>query len=317
MSTEVIEYVRENRDHYVSELKEYLSIPSISTLPENKKDVEAAARWLKAQLESIGMERVEIMDTGGHPVVRGDWLKASSGKPTVLVYGHYDVQPVDPLDQWTTSPFDPTIKGEYIFARGAADMKGQGHALLKALESWSKKTSTIPVNVKILFEGEEEIGSPNLESFIERNKEELASSFCLNCDAAIARPDMPSLTYGLRGVLYYEIWVHGPRSDLHSGSFGGIVHNPAVVLSELIAGLHDRDGRVTLRGFYDNVRKLSDEERREIVANGFSDDEWREAAGVTRFYGEKGFSQSERVWVRPALDVNGMVSGFTGHGQKR
>lgn len=316
MNTQILEYVRQNHDRYLSELKEYLSMPSISTLPENKRDVERTADWIRSQLQNIGMERIGIVQTDGHPVVRGDWLKAPSGRPTVMIYGHYDVQPVDPLDQWVSPPFTPTVRGDNIYARGAADMKGQGHALLKALEALMKKTGSLPVNTKILFEGEEELGSPHLDSFIEKNKEELRCDFCLNCDADIAKPDLPSLAYGLRGLEYYEVWIRGPKSDLHSGSFGGIVHNPAVVLSELIAGLHDRDGRVTLRGFYDKVRKLSKEESQEIKETSFSDEEWRKAAGVERFYGEKGFSLSERVGARPTLEVNGMVSGFTGQGQK-
>ena len=315
-SEPVIDYVRQNHDHYLSELKEYVSIPSVSTLPENKKDIEKTAHWLKSQLESFGIENVEVRETAGHPIVLGSWLKAGTQKPTVLIYGHYDVQPVDPLNEWNTPPFSPTIVGHNLFARGAADMKAQGHAIFKALEAWMKNGGTLPVNVKIIFEGEEELGSPHLYPFIEANKEFLKSDFCLNCDGSIAKPDLPSLTYGLRGTVYFEVWIKGAKTDLHSGSFGGIVHNPAIVLSELIAGLHDKDGRVTLRGYYDRVRTLSKEEREEVIKNGYTDEEWKQAAGVSEFHGEEGFSQSERVGARPTLEVNGILSGFTGEGQK-
>ena len=315
-SAGVVGYVRANHDRYLPELKEYLSIPSISTLPENKGDVERAALWLRSQLDHIGLEKTEIMPTGGHPVVYGEWLKAPSGRPTVLIYGHYDVQPVDPLDEWVSPPFTPTIRGDEIFARGAADMKGQGHALLKSLEGWMAKTGGLPVNVKFFFEGEEEIGSPHLDAFIQKNNEKLGCEFCLNCDGSVAAPDKPSMVYGLRGLVYFDVSVRGSQSDLHSGRYGGVVANPAVVLSELIAGLHDRDARVTLGGFYDKVRKVPQDEKDELISHGPSDEEWRRAAGVTHLYGEKGFSPTERVGARPTLEVNGMLSGFTGEGQK-
>jgi len=313
---EVIGYVRENHERYLSELKDYLSIASISTLSENKKDVERAAHWIKSQLDHIGIERTEVIPTGGHPVVFGEWLKAPAGRPTVLLYGHYDVQPTDPLDEWTSPPFTPTIRGDEIFARGAADMKGQGHGILKSLEAWMTKTGGLPVNIRFFFEGEEEIGSKNLGSFIERNKERLSCKFCLNCDSGISKPDKPSIVYGLRGLVYYDVKVRGSESDLHSGSYGGVVANPAVVLSELIAGMHDKDARVTLRGFYDNVRDLPPTEKEDVNSHGMSDDEWRKTAGVRELHGEKGFSSTERVGARPTLEVNGMLSGFTGEGQK-
>jgi acetylornithine deacetylase/succinyl-diaminopimelate desuccinylase-like protein len=311
----VIQEVRGNNDRYVTELKEYLSIPSISTLPEHKADVERTARWVASQLERIGIEKVEVVPTSGHPMVLGEWLKAP-GKRTVLVYGHYDVQPVDPLNEWENPPFSPTVKGDMIFARGAADMKGQGHAVLKSLQAWMSKTGSLPTNVKFIFEGEEEIGSPHIDSFLEAHKERLQSSFCLNCDGGITAPDKPSISQGLRGIVYFEVWVRGPAADLHSGVFGGAVRNPAVVLSELIAGLHDKDGRVTLDGFYDKVRKLTKEEREGVNATGPTDEDWKRMAGVKALYGEKGFTSSERIGARPTLEVNGMLSGFTGEGMK-
>ena len=211
-SEAVVGYVRQNHDRYLTELKEYVSIPSISTLPENKKDMERAAQWLKAQLDKMGFANTAVMPTEGHPVVYGEWLKAPPGSPIVLVYGHYDVQPVDPLNEWLSPPFTPTIRGDRLFARGSADMKGQGHAVLKSLEAWMTKTGGLPVNIKFFFEGEEELGSPHLEAFIAKNKEKLTSTFCLNCDGGIAAPDKPSMVYGLRGLEYFEVWVRDARS---------------------------------------------------------------------------------------------------------
>lgn len=311
---EVIEFSRRNHDRYLSELKEYLAIASISTLPEYKPDMQGAAEWLSDQITSLNMHAVEIIPTGGHPVVYGEWLEARR-KLTVLVYGHYDVQPVDPLSEWISPPFEPTIRGDDIFARGASDMKGSGLAVLKALEAWSKNGG-LPVNVKVLFEGEEEIGSPNLESFLERHRKKLECDVVLNADSMILKPDLPSLDYGLRGLVYFEIWVHGPKSDLHSGLFGGSVHNPGQVLCELIAGMHDANGRVTLPGFYDNVRVPSKDERAELARIPHSDEVWREMAGAPLLWGELGYSTIERLGVRPTLEVNGLLSGFTGEGAK-
>ena len=314
--SDVVDHVRAGHEKYLTELKDYLSIPSISTLPENKKDMERTAQWLKAQLDRMGFSKAAIMPTGGHPVVFGEWLAAPPGSPTVLVYGHYDVQPVDPLNEWRSPPFTPTIRGDRIFARGSADMKGQGHAVLKALEAWAAETGSLPVNVKIFFEGEEEIGSPHLGAFIAENRDTLSASFCLNCDGGISAPEKPSIVYGLRGILYFEVRIRGAESDLHSGRFGGAVANPAVVLAQLIAGMHDGEHRVTLQGFYDKVRNVQREERDELNAHGFTDEQWKEAAGVKALSGEKGFTTTERVEIRPTLEVNGMLSGFTGAGAK-
>jgi len=289
-----------------------LAIPSISTLSEHKPDMQRAAGWITHQLTSIGFKNVEVMPTTGHPVVYGEWLGVPN-QPTVLVYGHYDVQPVDPLNEWHTPPFEPTVRGDNIFARGASDMKGQVQAFLKAFESLAKNEG-IPVNVKVLVEGEEEIGSPSLGAFIANHKDKLKCDVVLNADSGIMRPDQPSLVAGLRGLAYFELWVYGPKQDLHSGSFGGSVHNPAQVLCELIAGMHDANGHITLPGFYDDVRVLSDEERASLASE--SDERWREMTGVPQLYGEKGFTTSERLGARPTLEVNGMVSGFIGEGAK-
>ena len=263
-------------------------------------------------LSGIGFKNVEIMPTAGHPVVYGEWL-SKPGKPTVLVYGHYDVQPVDPLNEWTTPPFEPTVRGDNLYARGASDMKGQAHAFLKALEALAKNEG-LPLNIKVMIEGEEEVGSPSLGAFIEKNKEKLKCDFVLNADSSVMSPGQPSLVYGLRGLAYFELWVHGPKQDLHSGIFGGSVHNPAQVMCELIAGMHDADGRVTLPGFYDKVRDLPEEERRELAHP--SDEEWRAMCGARQLHGEKGFTTAERLGARPTLEVCGIQSGFTGEGAK-
>ena len=311
-STKAITYAKNNRERYLAELKELLAIPSVSTLSQHKPDMQRAAEWLSRQLSGIGFKNVEIMPTAGHPVVYGEWL-GKPGKPIVLVYGHYDVQPVDPLNEWATPPFEPTVRGENLYARGASDMKGKAVAFLKALEALAKNEG-LPVNVKVMLEGEEEIGSMNLGAFIEKNKEKLKCDFVLNTDSSIMSLTQPSLTYGLRGLAYFELWVNGPKQDLHSGVFGGSVHNPAQVLCELIAGMHDADGRVTLLGFYDKVRDLPEQERRELAHP--SDEEWRNMCGAPELHGEKGFTTAERLGARPTLEVCGIKSGFTGEGAK-
>ncbi|MGB8646556.1 MAG: dipeptidase, partial [Anaerolineae bacterium] len=265
-------------------------------------------------LRSIGMQKVEVMSTEGHPVVYGEWLGAP-GKPTVMVYGHYDVQPVDPLNEWISGPFEPTVRGDNIYARGASDMKGQVHAFLKALEALAQNGG-LPLNVKVLVEGEEEVGSVHLSAFLDAHKEMLQAHVVLNADSGILAPDQPALMYGLRGLAYFEVWVYGPKQDLHSGLFGGSVHNPAQVMCELIARMHDEEGRVMLPGFYDQVRELPEEERVELARLPYTDEMWKKTAGVTHLHGEKGFSTIERLGARPTLEVNGILSGFTGEGAK-
>ncbi len=309
-----LEYARSNRDRFLDEYKDLLRIPSISTLPEHKGDVVRTAEWLTGQLRSIGLPTVSIIPTEGHPVVYAE-SAPTPGKPTVLVYGHYDVQPVDPLDEWVTPPFEPDIRGDYLFARGASDMKGQIFAQLKALEALAKQ-GEFPFTIKYLLEGEEEVGSPNLGTFIDIHREQLGCDFVLNCDSGIYKPDMPAIVYALRGLAYFEVEVRGPKKDLHSGLFGGSVHNPAQVLCELIAGMHDERGRVTLPGFYDKVCPLDEEEREALARLPHSDDEWMDMAGVSALWGEEGYTTLERVGARPTLDVNGFLSGFTGEGSK-
>ncbi|MBI5029817.1 MAG: dipeptidase [Chloroflexi bacterium] len=311
---QAIEFARSNHARYLSELKEIMAIPSVSTLPAHKADMQRAAEWLSNQLTGMGFKNVAVLPTGGHPVVYGELLNAP-GKPTVLIYGHYDVQPADPLNEWVTPPFEPTVRGDNIYARGASDMKGQIHGALKALESWVKNGG-VPVNIKVMVEGEEELGSPNLGAFIAQNRDKLKCDFMLNTDSGILRPDLPSIVYGLRGLAYFEIWVHAPQHDLHSGLFGGSIHNPAQALCELVAGMHDADGHITLPGFYDKVKVWSDEERAELARVPHSDDEWLKMTGVPKLYGEKGYTTLERLGTRPTLEVNGILSGFTGEGIK-
>ncbi len=307
-------WARAHAAQNLAELQEFLRIPSISTLPEHQSDVQRAAEWVAGQMRAIGLQSVEITPTAGHPVIYGEWLKAAGG-PTVLIYGHYDVQPAEPLDEWKSPPFDPTRRGDDLYARGASDMKGQVHLLLKALQALLA-TGTLGVNVKLMVEGEEEIGSPHLGEFIDQNREQLKCDLALNGDTLILRPDQPSLVYGLRGVAYFELWVRGAEHDLHSGLFGGSVHNPAQVLCELVAGMHGADGRVTLPGFYDRVRILPDQERAELARIPHSDEAWRQMAGVSQLHGETGYTTLERLGARPTLEVNGLLAGFTGEGSK-
>ncbi len=255
-SVNAINYMRNHYDQSLVELKEFIKIPSISTLPENANDVELAAEFLSNKLKSIGIENVQIFPTALHPIVYGDHLHAGSNQPTALIYGHYDVQPVDPLDLWHHDPFEAVQEGENLFARGASDMKGQIWAVVTAIESIIR-TGAFPMNLKFIFEGEEEIGSLHFDEFVKSHTELLASSFSLNVDAGMIAPDVPAIIYGLRGLAYFEIRVEGPSHDLHSGMYGGVVQNPANVLADLISGMRDQDGVVRLPGFYDKVIPLT------------------------------------------------------------
>lgn len=310
-----LQYAHANRSRFVEELKALLRIPSVSTEPENKPDMQRTAEWLADHLRRLGMQGVQILPTKGHPVVYAEWLKAGDNLPTVLIYGHYDVQPAEPLELWQSAPFEPTQRGEDLYARGASDMKGQLMASLDAIESLVHNGG-LPVNVKFILEGEEEIGSPNLEPFIVKHKALLASDMALNPDTGMIAADIPTIVYALRGLAYFELRVYGPEHDLHSGLFGGVVHNPAQVLCELIAGMHDQDGRVTLPGYYDKVRPLSEEERAELARLDMSDNYYLQKTGASALWGEKGFTPIERTGARPTLEVNGLYSGYTGEGSK-
>jgi acetylornithine deacetylase/succinyl-diaminopimelate desuccinylase-like protein len=310
-----IEYIQERRSAFVEELKGFLRIPSVSTKPEHRGDMRKAAEWLAGQMRDMGLEHVEILPTAGHPVVYADWLRAA-GKPTVLIYGHYDVQPAEPLELWTTGAFEPTVRDGELFARGAVDDKGQVFMHLKALEAHLKTSGRLPVNVRLLVEGEEEIGSPNLDAFILARKDMLGADVVAISDTAMIAKDAPGITVGLRGLVYFQIDVEGAKSDLHSGGFGGAIENPAFALTRLLAQLKDRNGRIAIPGFYDDVRRLPAEERRALARLPFSEKKFQRDLGARALFGEKGFTTLERLWARPTLEVNGLCSGFTGEGAK-
>ncbi len=304
-----------NKPRHLESLIGFIRIPSISTDPAFADDVQAAAIALSEKLAQIGIEHVQVFATKRHPIVYGDFLHAGEAQPTILVYGHYDVQPVDPIDLWKSDPFTPVLEGEQLYARGASDMKGQIFACLAAVES-ILSSDRMPINLKFLFEGEEEIGSPNLKQFMLDNKELLKSDVSLNPDTGMLAADLPTITYGLRGLSYFEVQVFGPDKDLHSGLYGGIVHNPAQVLAELIVKMHDKEGKVTLPGFYDNVVELTSEERIELNKVEHRDDYFKAQTGVPALWGESGYTPIERIGARPTLEVNGFLSGFVGQGSK-
>jgi acetylornithine deacetylase/succinyl-diaminopimelate desuccinylase-like protein len=310
-----LEYAGENHERFLADLKEIVAIPSVSMQDEHKNDMVRAAEWLALRLTALGMDKVQLLPTEKHPVVFGEWMKAGEAAPTVLIYGHYDVQPVDPIDLWDTQPYEATLKGDQVFGRGTSDMKGQAVGTLAAVES-IVRTSGLPVNIKWLFEGEEEMGSPSMEAFLPKHKDLLAADFCLNPDAGMIAADKPTITYGLRGLAYFDVFVWGPDHDLHSGLYGGTVHNPAQALIELIAGMHDEKGSITLPGFYDSVRPLSAEEHADMSKLPMDEAFYKAQTGVPELWGEPDYLPIERVGARPTLEVNGFLSGYTGEGSK-
>ncbi len=310
----VISSYRSKSDTLLKQLLTFLSIPSISTASEHQAHMLKAANFLVEKFKQIGFENVEALPTPGHPIIYGEYLK-SPGKPTILLYGHYDVQPPDPIEAWETPPFSPQIREDYVYARGASDMKGQIWAFTSALEAIMESTN-LPLNIKLMIEGEEEIGSPSLEAFLERNKTLLKSDFVLNTDAGMLAPNKPTIVYGLRGMAYFELRIYGPNTDLHSGVFGGAVANPANILSKIISGMHDENHHVTLPGFYDRVRELTENERKGLSELGMDSDFFKSITGVSELYGEKGFSPVEQVSARPTLDVNGLYAGYIKKGAK-
>jgi acetylornithine deacetylase/succinyl-diaminopimelate desuccinylase-like protein len=311
-----LDYARDHQQQHLNELIEFLRIPSVSTLPEHRADVQRAAEWLAENMRRAGLSAVEVFPTAGHPVVYGEWMGAGPDAPTVLVYGHYDVQPVDPIDLWDSPPFEPEIRDGELYARGASDDKGQLFVHVKAAEAMLNATGGLPVNVKMLFEGEEEIGSPHLEPFVLEHKDLLAADSALVSDSRILDSDTPCILYGLRGLTYMEGIARGPARDLHSGTYGGSVHNPAQVIGEIIAALHDENGRVAIPGFYDDVRPLTDEEREQLARVPYSLEQWQEETGLDKPWGEPEYTLLERVSARPTCDVNGIYGGFQGQGGK-
>ena len=311
----IIDYLVTGRDRFIDELKVWLAIPSVSALPEHAADMKRCADWTAGEMSRVGLQNVRLIETPGNPVVYGDWLGAP-GAPTIFFYGHYDVQPVDPLELWTTPPFEATIRNGELFARGAVDDKGQVFMHFKAIEAHMKQTGRLPVNVKFIVEGEEEVGSPNLDAFIRNHRGDLTADVVVISDSGMFDKGVPSLCYGLRGLAYFQIDLRGTKSDLHSGSFGGAVANPAFVLAQVLAEMKDRSGHIRIPGFYDDVRPLKDEERNEFKRLPFLETKYRQDLGAPRLFGEKEYSTLERVWVRPTFEINGLVSGFTGEGAK-
>ena len=303
------------RDARYDSYRDFLRIPSISALPEHAPDVRRAAEWLAGAMRDVGIEHAEVSDTGGHPIVYGDWLHAE-GAPTVLIYGHYDVQPVDPLDLWTSPPFEPVIVGDRMLARGAADDKGQIHAHVMAFQAVMAARGALPINVKYVFEGEEESSSVHLRPWLEANRERLAADVAIISDTGFFEGNRPSITVSLRGLMYAQIDVTGSPVDLHSGGFGGTVANPAIALAGIISALKGPDGRILVPGFYDDVVELTDEEHAAMAALPFDEEAFRVATGVSALVGEAGYSTLERKATRPTLDVNGIWGGFQGHGSK-
>ncbi len=310
------EYADSHRGQFLGELKDFLRIPSISTLPEHAGDMRRTAEWVADQLRKIGMETVRIYDTPGHPIVYGAW-NGAPGAPTALIYGHYDVQPVDPLDEWKTQPFEPTEQNGNIYARGASDDKGQVFVHLKVIESLMKAHGgKLPINVKFLIEGEEEIASQNLDAFIHSHKDLLQADVTVISDGGILAPNQPSIVYALRGMVYMELEVKAARADLHSGMYGGTVHNPAQALCEIVAALHNPDGSVAVPGFYDKVRPLDEAERKALAQIPYPEEQWQRDTGAPHSWGEAAYTLRERTGARPTLEVNGLLSGFTGKGAK-
>jgi acetylornithine deacetylase/succinyl-diaminopimelate desuccinylase-like protein len=313
--TAALTYAKNNRSAFLEHLKDFTAIPSVSTDPKARSDVQQAAEWVANYLRELGVPRVQVMQTAGHPIVYAEMLTAGSEAPTVLIYGHYDVQPAEPLELWISPAFEATVRDEHIFGRGVTDMKGQIMSTIHAVEA-ILKTGALPVNIKFIIEGEEEIGSPSLPGFLKEHAELLACDLALNPDTGTLAPDLPTITYALRGLAYFEIRLHGPDHDLHSGVFGGVVHNPGQALCELIAGMHDAQGRITLSGFYDRVLPLSAEEREELSRIPLNDSHFLDETGAPALWGESGYTPIERIGARPTLEVNGLLSGFTGEGSK-
>jgi acetylornithine deacetylase/succinyl-diaminopimelate desuccinylase-like protein len=308
-------YTRTHRGRFLAELKRFVRFPSVSTQTKHAADIRACAEWLAGHLKGIGMHGARVIATPRHPIVYAEW-KGAPGRPTVLIYGHYDVQPPDPLKEWITPPFEPVVRGPYLYGRGACDDKGQLFCHVKALETFLRTAGRLPVNVKCLFEGEEEIGSPNLKPFIERHARTLAADAAVMSDTRMLGPDQPALTYSLRGGLGVELEVSGPRQDLHSGTFGGAVHNPLQALCEIVAGLHDAGGKIAIPGFYDRVRRPDERERAYMQTVGPPDAKILADAGAERGWGEPGWSIYERTTVRPSLAVTGITGGYQGEGSK-
>ncbi len=313
-----LDFLREHDERNLQQLDEFLRIPSVSADPDARPDVERAAAWIAAELTRIGVEHAQLHETSGHPIVTGDWLHAGPDRPTVLIYCHYDVQPADPLDEWKRPPFEPRYEDDRVYARGSGDDKGQLFMHLKAAEAWLQGAGGAPVNLRFFFEGDEEVGSEPVEEFIDSHPELLASDISVVSDSDMYDDEgTPAITYGLRGIAYFEVKVTGPFQDVHSGQYGGGIDNPANVLVRMLAGLQDDTGRFTVPGFYDRVRELTNTERDAYAALPFDDAAWRDSVGVPEAgRGEHGYTLLERMSARPTFDVNGLWGGYSGEGSK-
>jgi acetylornithine deacetylase/succinyl-diaminopimelate desuccinylase-like protein len=310
----ILKYIDENRQRFLDELFDFIRIPSVSSKPEHKKDMIRATEYIKDKLLEAGADKAGVFTTQGHPIVYGEKM-VDRNAPTVLVYGHYDVQPAEPFELWVSPPFEPEIRDEKIYARGADDDKGQLYMHVKAFE-FMNRTGTLSCNIKFMIEGEEEIGSPSLKKFCGDHKDLLQSDVILVSDTTMIAPDIPSITFGLRGLSYMEVEVTGPNRDLHSGLYGGAVANPANILAKMIASLTDENNRITIPGFYEDVLEVSMEERDEMAKRPFDLNEFKKSIGIDHESGETGYSTLERTGIRPSLDVNGIWGGFTGDGAK-
>jgi len=316
MSSPAVAYARENHPRFLNELKDLLRIPSISTLPENKADCRRAAEFLLAELTHIGFEHAKLLETEGNPLVYADWLHAD-GKPIALFYGHYDVQPTDPEDEWLSPPFEPTERDGNLYGRGTCDDKGQVWAQIKALESLMAANGKLPINVRVLLEGEEEVGGEGIEAFVASKPPELKSDFALVSDTELFAPGLPTLCVGLRGMIYTELEVRGAKTDLHSGMYGGAAPNPFVAIAQIVAKLKDEDGHILIPGFYDGIIPPSPEELAAWSSLPFDEEHYRlTEVGSRTLVGEAGYSVLQRTWARPTLDVHGMPGGFIGAGAK-
>jgi acetylornithine deacetylase/succinyl-diaminopimelate desuccinylase-like protein len=313
-----IAYLADHADEHLAGLDEFLRLESVSADPERKAEVRRTAQWVADELTRIGIEHAQLHETSSHPIVTADWLHAGPHRPTVLVYCHYDVQPPDPLDEWVRPPFEPRYEDDIVYARGSGDDKGQLFMHLKAAEAWLRGAAGLPINLRFFFEGDEEVGSLPIEEFIAQHPELLEADICVVSDTDMSDDDgTPGITYGLRGIAYWELKVRGPHQDVHSGSYGGGVDNPANVLVRLLASLTDEHGRVTVPGFYDRVRDLTDAEQEAYAAQPFDEGEWRELIGIPEAMpGEPGYSLIERLSARPTFDVNGLWGGYSGEGAK-
>ncbi|MBS1271036.1 MAG: Succinyl-diaminopimelate desuccinylase [Candidatus Marinimicrobia bacterium] len=312
----IISYLRGHREEYLNKVKDIVAIPSVSSDPERKDEIIRCAKHLKNDMADAGLENLELKETPGNPIVYGDWLHAD-GAPTILIYGHYDVQPEDPVDLWNTPPFEATKVDDRLYGRGVIDDKGQLYIHLAALKAWFESEGELPLNVKVIFEGEEEIGSKHLDDFLKENKDMLAADCVVVSDTGMFAKGVPSITYGLRGLAYFQLDVEGPDGDLHSGSFGGPVDNPANVLVRMLAKLKDENGRIAIPGFYEDVEELTEEERENFAQLPFDEEEFRkESVGAPGLAKDDEFTVLEQLWCRPTLDINGLYSGFTGEGAK-